>query len=127
MKDSADFDLTPMDRAGPQASGLGSRRTFLRAGVMAGAALASFSLAPGTDAAVTPRRGGTLRIQGGKTPSLNPAIMSGTQTMIPGAQIFAGLVEYDADWKSHPYLAESWETSKDHLAHTFLHHSSEPA
>ena len=37
----------------------------------------------------------------------------------PGAQIFAGLLRFDTEWKPHPYLAEKWEISKDGLSVTF--------
>lgn len=94
------------------------RRDFLRAGVATGAAIGALTL-PRDAAAATPKRGGQLRIQHDKVINLNPGIQSGIATMIPGAQLFAGLVEYDDQWKPHPYLAESWETSKDSLSHTF--------
>jgi peptide/nickel transport system substrate-binding protein len=52
-------------------------------------------------------------------PHLNPAIQSGFATAFPGAQIFAGLLRFDTEWKPHPYLAEKWEISKDGLSVTF--------
>ena len=42
------------------------------------------------------KQGGTLVILFSHSPRhLNPAVMSGTQTMIPGAQIFAAPLRYD--------------------------------
>lgn len=70
-------------------------------------------------AAATPAHGGTLNIVHGSINILNPAIQSGIATMIPGAQLFAGLVQYDANWKPQPYLATHWEQSADGLSHTF--------
>ena len=51
-------------------------------------------------------------------PHLNPAIQSGMATAFPGAQIFAGLIRFDNQWKPHPYLAEKWEISEDGLSVT---------
>ena len=51
-------------------------------------------------------------------PHLNPAIQSGLATAFPGAQIFAGLVRFDNEWKPHPYLARKWDISKDGLTIT---------
>ncbi|GAB3625625.1 extracellular solute-binding protein, family 5 middle family protein 16 [Pandoraea terrae] len=71
-------------------------------------------------AAQTPQRGGTLNILSiSAINTLNPAIQSGVATAMPGSQLFASLLESDADWKPHPYLADSWEVSKDGLAYTF--------
>ncbi|MGH7070422.1 MAG: ABC transporter substrate-binding protein [Acetobacteraceae bacterium] len=95
------------------------RRTLLKAGVAVGALLGAPALPEDAQASTVPKRGGSLRIQSSKVINLNPGIQSGIATMIPGAQLFAGLVEFDADWKPHPFLAESWEASKDKLAHTF--------
>ena len=49
---------------------------------------------------------------------LNPAIQSGIATGVPGTQIFASPLRYDANWKPHPYLAESWKSSDDGLSMT---------
>lgn len=101
----------------PIASGM-HRRELLQLGAASGVALGA-GLASGDARAAEPQKGGQLRIVHSKVINLNPAIQSGIATMIPGAQLFAGLVEYDADWKPHPYLATEWETSKDSLKHTF--------
>jgi len=67
-----------------------------------------------------PKRGGSLTVLSiSDINTLNNGIASGAQVMMPGAQLFAGLVEYGKDWKPQPYLAESWEVSKDGLAYTF--------
>ncbi len=98
-----------------------TRRVLLKAAGMGGlAALGGTSLLsiPAAGAA-TPSRGGNLDIVHTPINILNPAIQSGIATMIPGAQLFAGLVEFDANWNAHPYLATHWETSSDALSHTF--------
>ena len=67
-----------------------------------------------------PSPGGELVVSLYATPPhLNPAIQSGFATAFPGAQIFAGLLRFDTEWKPHPYLAEKWEISKDGLSVTF--------
>lgn len=97
------------------------RRTLMRTAAIGGvAAPAAGALLPGlAEAAATPRHGGHLNIVHGSINILNPAIQSGIATMIPGAQLFAGLVQFDQDWKAHPYLATHWEESADGLSHTF--------
>ncbi len=96
-----------------------TRRTLLKqVGLAAGGAVLA-GMAPAEFAFAAPKRGGTLKIIHSKIVNLNPAIQSGIATMIPGAQIFAGLVEYDAHWKPHPYLATAWEEAKDGLSYTF--------
>lgn len=67
----------------------------------------------------TPQKGGALHIVHRPINILNPAIQSGIATMMPGAQLFAGLVQYDDEWNPHPYLAERWEAASDNLSHTF--------
>ena len=49
---------------------------------------------------------------------LNPAVQSGIATAVPGTQIFASPLRYDADWNPHPYLAESWKVADDGLSVT---------
>ena len=76
-----------------------------------------FAVAPEGD---IPSPGGELVVSLYATPPhLNPAIQSGFATAFPGAQIFAGLLRFDTEWKPHPYLAEKWEISKDGLSVTF--------
>ena len=63
--------------------------------------------------------GGTLVIGSTQVPRhLNPAVQSGTATAVPGTQIFASPLRYDADWNPQPYLAESWEVADDGLSVT---------
>lgn len=70
-------------------------------------------------AADQPTRGGTLVVVSAENPRhFNTAVQSGTAAGIPGAQIFASPLRYDADWNPQPYLAESWEWSDDGLALT---------
>lgn len=67
-----------------------------------------------------PKRGGTLNLlSDSNIITLNPAIVSGVATGMPGTQLFAGLVEFGDDWKPKPYLAQSWEVSSDGLTYTF--------
>ncbi|MGB1253325.1 MAG: ABC transporter substrate-binding protein [Candidatus Promineifilaceae bacterium] len=59
-------------------------------------------------------RGGTLVIGTTQNPRhLNPSVQSGTATAIPGTQIFASPIRFDAEWNPQPYLAESWTISDD--------------
>src|SRR5690606_25011760 len=44
---------------------------------------------------------------------LNGAVQSGIATAIPHTQLVASPVRIDAEWKPHPYLAESWKLSDD--------------
>ncbi|MBP1715847.1 MAG: extracellular solute-binding protein family 5 [Deltaproteobacteria bacterium] len=67
----------------------------------------------------TPKKGGTLSIVHSQFVHLNSAIQSGVATMVPGAQIFAGLIRLDEKFQPVPYLAKSWETSSDGLTWTF--------
>jgi peptide/nickel transport system substrate-binding protein len=74
---------------------------------------------PWGSSADTPKKGGTLSIVHTQFAHLNSAIQSGVATMVPGAQIFAGLVRLDDKFQAVPYLAKSWETSSDGLTWTF--------
>ncbi|GIX46716.1 MAG: solute-binding transporter (periplasmic) [Candidatus Tectimicrobiota bacterium] len=66
-----------------------------------------------------PKRGGTLIAVLGNSPRhLNPAVQSGVVTGVPGTQIFASPLRYDANWQPQPYLAKRWEVSPDGLAVT---------
>jgi len=67
----------------------------------------------------TPKKGGDLIIVHTPFNHLNSAIQSGIATMIPGAQLFAGLVRLDENFQPLPYLAESWEISDNGLTYTF--------
>jgi len=67
----------------------------------------------------TPKKGGTLSIVHSQFVHLNSAIQSGVATMVPGAQIFAGLIRLDDKFQPVPYLAKSWEASSDGLTWTF--------
>lgn len=97
-----------------------TRRTFLQqASLAAGGVLIGSAVTGQPALAQTPRRGGTLKLVHSKMNNINPAIQSGIATMVPGAQIFAGLVQYDAEWHPQPYLATQWETAKDGLSYTF--------
>lgn len=78
-------------------------------------------------------RGGTLVIGMTQTPStLNPAVQTGQVTLLPGTQLFASPLRYDAEWKPHPYLAEKWELAKDgksltlHLVKNAVFHDGKP-
>jgi peptide/nickel transport system substrate-binding protein len=59
-------------------------------------------------------RGGTFVMGLPQSPrSLNPAIQSGAAVMIPGAQLFATPLKFDAKWQPQPFLAERWILSDD--------------
>lgn len=66
-----------------------------------------------------PARGGVLTVAIDGPRHLNPAVQSGNATGIPGVQLFAGLIELDADFQPRPYLAESWSMSDDGLVYEF--------
>jgi peptide/nickel transport system substrate-binding protein len=66
-----------------------------------------------------PQAGGTLNVVWMAMRTLNPAVQSGAATAAPGSQIFAGLVEMDANYQPQPYLATDWQVSPDGLTYTF--------
>ncbi|CAH1657078.1 hypothetical protein BOSEA31B_11504 [Hyphomicrobiales bacterium] len=78
------------------------------------------ALAAGPVWAQGQKRGGTVVIPliGGTPSSLNPAINVGYLTAMPGTQLFASPLRFDANWKPQPYLARSWEVSADGLSLT---------
>ena len=89
------------------------------AATVAGLLLLPLSLAHEGLAQDASKQGGTLRIAQTGFRHLNPAIQSGGGTGLPGAQIFAGLIEIDEKNQPQPYLAESWTASPDGLRYTF--------
>lgn len=93
---------------------LGRVRRSLIVAVLAGLALATAS-----GPAAAQARGGTLKVSYPEPTHLNPAIVSGTPTGIPGVQIFAGLVLHDDKFQPQPYLAERWTISPDARTYTF--------
>ena len=63
--------------------------------------------------------GGTLVIGSTQVPRhFNGAVQSGIATALPSTQIYASPLRYDDNWNPQPYLAESWEVSKDGLTVT---------
>jgi len=63
--------------------------------------------------------GGTLVIGSTQVPrTLNGLVQSGIATALPGAQLFASPLIFDADFNPQPYLAESWELADDGLSLT---------
>jgi peptide/nickel transport system substrate-binding protein len=73
----------------------------------------------GFSRAEEPKSGGTLITVLGSNPrNLNSAVQSGIVTGFPGAQLFASPLRYDSDWTPQPYLAETWDVSKDGLTVT---------
>lgn len=73
----------------------------------------------GSAVAEDPQKGGTLVIGSTQVPRhLNPAVQSGIATAVPGTQIFAAPLRYDAEWNPQPYLAESWSIADDGLSVT---------
>ncbi len=66
-----------------------------------------------------PVAGGTLIVGSTQIPRhLNGTVQSGYATAVPGTQLNAGLLLYDAEWNPQPYLAESWEVAEDGLSVT---------
>lgn len=90
------------------------RRTFLQTSMGALLAGAVPFKAAAQD---TPRTGGTFVINLEPEPS-SFLFNSNTAGVLAG-QVVEGLVDYDADYKPIPALAESWEASEDGLTITF--------
>jgi peptide/nickel transport system substrate-binding protein len=95
--------------------------------------LTALALAGGAMAADAPKSGGTLVIGSTQVPRhLNGAVQSGIATALPSTQLFASLLRYDAEWKPHPYLAQSWELAPDgksltlHLRKDAVFHDGKP-
>ena len=95
--------------------------------------LTALALAGGATAADAPKSGGTLVIGSTQVPRhLNGAVQSGIATALPSTQLFASLLRYDAEWKPHPYLAQSWELAPDgksltlHLRKDAVFHDGKP-
>lgn len=67
-----------------------------------------------------PQHGGTLVIANGAgiPRHFNPALISGSPTILIGTQIFASPLRYDENWNPQPYLAERWEIADDGLSVT---------
>ncbi len=87
----------------------------------------------GHAAAADPQQGGTLVIGSTQKPRhLNPAVQSGIATAVPGTQLFATPLRFDANYEPQPYLAKSWEVSDDGLSVTLnlredaVFHDGEP-
>jgi peptide/nickel transport system substrate-binding protein len=93
-----------------------NRRSFLVSAAVGGLGLALE--APGR-ALAAPARGGTLHVSYPEPTHLNPAIVSGTPTGIPGTQIHAGLILQDDKFQPQPYLADRWSISPDGRVYTF--------
>jgi ABC-type dipeptide transport system, periplasmic component len=90
-------------------------------------------VSPHVSAAEEVKPGGSLVIGMTQTPStLNPAVQTGQVTSLPGTQLFASPLRYDAEWKPQPYLAEKWELAKDgksltlHLVKNAVFHDGTP-
>lgn len=87
---------------------------------MTGLSIPAAATAAGADVC-DGHRGGTLVVNTTQVPRhLNPAVQPGIATAIPGAQIFASPLRFDADWNPQPYLAERVETSEDGLTVTII-------
>src|SRR5215510_1862394 len=93
---------------------LGRARKMFTLALVTGLLLAATSVPASAQA-----RGGTLKVSYPEPTHLNPAIVSGTPTGIPGVQIFAGLVLHDDKFQPQPYLAERWTISPDARTYTF--------
>lgn len=86
------------------------------------AALGAAMLLPSVPvlAAETPKKGGIVTLAGlGEPTTLVPLSDSNTRTRAISTKILEGLVRFDSEFKPHPVLAESWETSADGLRYTF--------
>jgi len=111
-----------------------SRRHLIQGALAASAAL----LAGPADwvpaaLAAEPVTGGTLVIAGALSlRHFNGAIQSGSATAIPGTQLFASPLRFDANWQPQPYLARSYEVAPDglsvtlHLVDNAMFHDGKP-
>lgn len=90
------------------------RRTFI-AGTAA--AFACGHLIRVAHAQDTPRPGGTLIMS--LEPEPSGFLLSSNTAQVLAGQVTDGLVEYDADMKPQPCLAERWEESEDRRTITF--------
>jgi peptide/nickel transport system substrate-binding protein len=74
------------------------------------------TLSGGLALAAEGKPGGTLVVALNHAPRhFNGAVQSGIATMFSSSQLFASPIFMDKDWKPQPYLAESWDISKDGL------------
>ena len=88
--------------------------------ILFGVAILLLLTASTSFSAETPRKGGTLNYCILGIPAhFNSAIQSGSSFMIPGAQLFASLLDFDDKWQPVSYLAKSWKISEDGLKYTF--------
>ena len=94
------------------------RRTLLRLGAAAAAALAT--PAASSTAQEKPRRGGTLTIgRSQDADTLYPGRSTGLSAIATNLLLYDGLALHDFQMKIRPALAERWETSADGLTWTF--------
>jgi len=93
--------------------------TITRRNLIGTAAAATAASAIGIKPVFAQKKGGTLVIASSQVPRhLNPAVQSGIATGVPGTQIFASPLKFDANWNPQPYLAESWSVADDGLSVT---------
>src|SRR6185437_13209497 len=107
-----------------------TRRDFARKGIAAGMTISALGLilhntspvrAAGTrSTALSPRRGGTLRVAVvPPTTPLDPALIGDVATILVGDNIYNFLVRLDHNLIPYPDLATKWTTSADGLTWTF--------
>jgi ABC-type oligopeptide transport system substrate-binding subunit len=71
--------------------------------------------------AFNPRYGGGYRRElGSNPPTLDPAYLTETYSRAVASQIFDGLVQFDADLRPVPAIAEFWQASRDGRIWTFF-------
>jgi len=84
--------------------------------------IAIMAIFAGTDliALAGPRPGGEVVVSVGNGPprALTSAIAGSYTTGMVSSQLFASPLRYDENWNPQPYLAKSWEVSKDGQAVT---------
>ncbi len=78
-------------------------------------------------------KGGMLVIAGALSlRHFNGAIQSGSATALPGTQLFASPLRFDANWMPQPYLARRYEVAQDalsvtlHLVDNAVFHDGKP-
>jgi len=98
------------------------RRRFLSGSLATGAALGAGSLMSGNVMAMSPQKGGTLRVgftQGATSDSTDPATFNNDFMFTYAYGVFNNLTEIAPDGSLVPELAQSWQATPDAKTWTF--------
>ncbi|MBI3979260.1 MAG: peptide ABC transporter substrate-binding protein [Chloroflexi bacterium] len=80
---------------------------------------AAATTAPTAAPAANLARDQVLRLPSGEPPTIDPGLATDTVSVDVIVNLFEGLLEFDANGKAIPLVAESWEISKDGTVYTF--------